>query len=190
MVQDEESGAPVCRVTMSDITERKQAERAVEELAYDLGERVKELNCLHGISDLVEIPGISLEEILQGTVDLIPPAWQYPEVTCARITLEGQEFSTENFCHSPWQQTAGILARGEQIGTVQVGYLQERPASDEGPFLKEEREPAQHDCQAHGQDHRANACPAAASTAAPVPAEHPGFAAASLLRHQYPGPYR
>ena len=139
VVQGEERGAPVCRVTMSDITKHKERENAVEKLVHDLGKRVKELSCLHGMSDLVEIPGISLEEIVEGTVGLLPVAWQYPEVTCARIALEGQEFSTENFCHSPWQQTADILARGEQIGTVRVGYLQERPASDEGPFLKEER---------------------------------------------------
>ena len=138
LVHDEESGAPVCRVTMSDITKQKGGQREVEQLAYDLGERIKELNCLYGISNLVEIPGVSLEEVFQGTVDLIPPAWQYPEVTCARITLEGKEFSTGNFGPSRWQKTADILARGEQVGTVQVGYLQERPASDEGPFLKEE----------------------------------------------------
>ena len=122
-----------------DITERKRSERALQKLAFDLGERVKELNCLHGISDLVEIPGISLEEIVAGTVDLIPPAWQYPEITCARIALEGQEFRTENYAPGPWQQTADILARGEQIGVVEVGYLEARPESDEGPFLQEER---------------------------------------------------
>ncbi|MGD8466024.1 MAG: PAS domain S-box protein, partial [Anaerolineae bacterium] len=139
VVQDAESGAPVCHVTMSDVTERKGAERAVEQLAYDLGERVKELNCLFEISNLVEMPGISLEEVLQGTVDLIPPAWQYPEITCARIILDGQEYSTDSFAQSPWQQAADISVHGEPCGAVQVGYLQERPESDEGPFLKEER---------------------------------------------------
>ena len=41
---------------------------------------------------------------------------------------------------SPWQQTADIVERGEKIGTVKVGYLQAMPESDEGPFLKEERD--------------------------------------------------
>lgn len=131
-------------VLSHDITERKLAGEAVQELALDLGERVKELNCLYGISNLVETPGISLDEILQGTADLIPPAWQYAEITCARITLKGQEFSTKNYLESPWQQAADILVHGERCGRVQVGYLQERPLSDsasgsEGPFQKEER---------------------------------------------------
>ena len=62
---------------------RKQAEEALRKRTHDLGERVKELKCLYGISNLVHRPDISLEEMPQGTVDLIPPGWQYPEVTCA-----------------------------------------------------------------------------------------------------------
>lgn len=91
--------------------ERKQMEEALQEQTHHLGERVKELNCLYGISDLVEKRGISLEGILQGTVDLIPQSWQYPDITCARITLEGQEFRTENFRETHWRQNthrAGI----------------------------------------------------------------------------------
>jgi two-component system cell cycle sensor histidine kinase/response regulator CckA len=131
----------VYRITgiAEDITERKRAEEVQEKLAYDLGERLKKLNCLYGISHLVETPDISLEEILQETVELIPPAWQYPEVTCARIRLEGQEFRTENWTETTWKQTADIFVHGEQRGSVEVGYLEERSGSDEGPFLKEER---------------------------------------------------
>ncbi len=114
-------------------------EQRSRSLEAQVTERTKELNCLYAISQLVETPGISLEEILQGTVALIPPAWQYPEITCARIVMQGQEFSTQNFESSPWQQAATILVHGEQSGTVQVAYLQQRPQSDEGVFLREER---------------------------------------------------
>jgi PAS domain S-box-containing protein len=123
-----------------DITERVQAETTLQQRTHDLGERVKELNCLYGISHLVERPGISLEEILQGTVDLIPPSWQYPEVTGARAILDGKEFRTENFgVDATWQQAAKIIVHGQPCGSVEVCYLEERPAGDEGPFLKEER---------------------------------------------------
>ena len=123
-----------------DITEQKRAEEALQELAHDLGERVKELNCLYGIAALVEEPGISLAEILQGTVDLIPPGWQYPEITGARVILEGQEFRTKNFRETAlWQQMADIIVGGRRSGTVEVCYLEERPEIDEGPFLREER---------------------------------------------------
>lgn len=132
------------------IAERKRAEgalrkasheleRRVEERTHELGERVKELNCLYGISNLVEKEDISFDEILQGTVDLIPPGWQYPEVTCGRITVGDQEFETENCIDTIWKQSSDIIVHGETMGNVEVCYLEEKPEMDEGPFLKEER---------------------------------------------------
>ncbi|NIT58822.1 MAG: LuxR family transcriptional regulator, partial [Aliifodinibius sp.] len=104
-----------------------------------LRERVKELNCLYGISHLVEKQGISLEEIIQGTVDLIPSSWQYPEITCARIILGDQESKTKNFRVTDWRQACDITVHGKLSGTVEVYYLEGKPACHEGPFLKEER---------------------------------------------------
>ncbi len=132
-------GKPADLVFVRDITERKRVEEALQKLTHDLGERVKELNCLYGISELVEKPDISLEELIQGTVDLIPPAWRYPEITCPRIILEGEEFTTEDFRETTCKQSSDIVLHGERIGTVEVYYLEERPQTDEGPFLKEER---------------------------------------------------
>ncbi|MGB6838528.1 MAG: hypothetical protein WBF66_12605 [Dehalococcoidia bacterium] len=77
-------------------------EETLRKVEHELRERVKELNCLYGISGLVETPGTSLQEILQGTADLIPPSWQYPEVTCGRIIVNGQEFRTANFRETAW----------------------------------------------------------------------------------------
>lgn len=124
---------------VQDITERKRTEEALRKQAHDLGERVKELNCLFGISKLIENQDLSPGELFQGIVNLIPPAWQYPETTCARAILEGEEFRTENFMETIWRQTRLITVHGERIGTVEVFYLEERPEADEGPFLQEER---------------------------------------------------
>jgi two-component system nitrate/nitrite sensor histidine kinase NarX len=112
---------------------------ALREQAHVLNERAKELNCLYGISALLEKPGISLAEILAGIVALIPPAWQYPEVTGARITLEDEVFKAGNFQETAWRQAQDIVVHGIRTGTVEVCYREKRPASDEGPFLKEER---------------------------------------------------
>lgn len=122
-----------------DISERKQMESDLGKRTHDLDERVRELNCLFGISQLVEKAGISLGEIFQGTIGLIPPAWQYPEITCARIILKGQEFKTGNFRETIWKQASDIIVHGKPIGSIEVCLLEERPESDEGPFLKEER---------------------------------------------------
>jgi PAS domain S-box-containing protein len=119
--------------------ERKEIEEALQKNMQDLNKRVKELNCLFSISSLVEKKDISFEEIFQGTVDLIPPAWQYPEITCARIVLEGQEFKTDNFEDTIWKFGGDIIVYDEPKGTLEVCYLEERSEHEEGPFAKEER---------------------------------------------------
>ena len=73
-----------------EVSERKKAEKALQKSMRKLDERVKELNCLFEISRLIEKRKLTFDEILQGIVDLIPPAWQYPEITCAKINLRGK----------------------------------------------------------------------------------------------------
>jgi DNA-binding CsgD family transcriptional regulator len=104
-----------------------------------LRERIKELNCLYGITRLSESNPASLEEFLRHVCRLLPPAWQYPEVTCGRITFQGRVCRTERFKVTHWRQASQILMFGEPVGQVEVFYLEERPALYEGPFLREER---------------------------------------------------
>ena len=123
-------------VDLTDITKTKDA---LKHTAFELGERVKELNCLYGISKIVEKEDSTLENILQGTVDLIPPAWQYPNMTCARIIFEQKEYKSSNFSESKWFQEQKIYVSGYEAGRIEVFYLKEKPLIDEGPFLKHER---------------------------------------------------
>lgn len=122
-----------------DITEHKLAKENLKMSTEMLSERVKELNCLYAISSFVELPGISLEEICQGTVDLIPSAWRYPEITCARIVLGEREFRTANFEDAKWKQRRSITINGKPHGSLEVCLLEEREERDEGPFFEEER---------------------------------------------------
>lgn len=104
-----------------------------------LRERVKELTCLYSIAQVAERQGISLSGILKGIADLFPPAWQYPEITAGRITLDGHTYSTPGFQPDAQIQAADIIVRGNRRGVVEVVYLEKRPELDEGPFLREER---------------------------------------------------
>jgi len=105
----------------------------------DLAERVKELKCLYGITNIAERPAVSLDEIYQEVANLLPIGWQYPEITCAKIIFGDKEFKTDNFKTTKWEQSANINVNGQKEGTVAVYYLEARPKIDEGPFLKEER---------------------------------------------------
>jgi len=109
------------------------------DLQSALSERVKELTCLYGISRLAEQPGKSLDDILQGIVELIPPAWQYPGITSARIVIDGRTFTTVDLGDIAHRQRAPIVIHQRDRGVVEVIYSSEKPVIDEGPFLQEER---------------------------------------------------
>ncbi len=115
------------------------SEDELRRLNDDLRKRVKELNCLYGLSRLAEVEDSSLEQIFREVVNLAAAAWQYPEAAAARIIFEGQSFKTDNFQETPWTQCADIKMYGRKAGTIQVCYLEEKPDIDEGPFFVEER---------------------------------------------------
>ncbi|MDQ5986526.1 MAG: hypothetical protein CSYNP_02256 [Syntrophus sp. SKADARSKE-3] len=103
-----------------------------------LRERVKELNCLYSIADFIEKVDV-LEELLQHVVNQMPYGWYYPEHACAKIIFNDQEFKTTNYQVTTWKLSSPLMVRGRPFGVVEVGYLEEKPGRDEGPFLKEER---------------------------------------------------
>jgi len=109
-------------------------------LELQLRERVKELDCLYRLTELIEKNENSLERILQGAVSILPESWQYPEITCARIRFRDLDFRSDNFRATQWRQKAPIVISDFQEGVVEVRYLKKRPRLDEGPFLKEERQ--------------------------------------------------
>ncbi|MBU4122764.1 sensor histidine kinase, partial [bacterium] len=71
--------------------------------------------------------------------NLIPSSWQYSKSTCARIVLEGKVFKTANFKKTKYMQCSDIIVDRNVIGTLEVYYLEKKPQSEEGPFLKAER---------------------------------------------------
>lgn len=113
--------------------------REMERKTHLLEERTKELSLFYHLFNLEFQENISESEFLQTITEQIPEAWQYPEITCARIQFDTNEFKTKNFKKTPWKQSVGILINDENRGSIEVFYLEEKPEMDEGPFLKEER---------------------------------------------------
>jgi signal transduction histidine kinase len=111
----------------------------ISKIVWALKERVKELTALHGAARILEPARKTPAVILMEVVALLPPAWQYPEITAARISLGDAKAATPNFARTPWSQTAEFSAGEGAVGRIEVVYLENRPVLFEGPFLKEER---------------------------------------------------
>ncbi len=127
-------------VSHIDITERVARERELEQLTSALRERMRERACLSDITRLLHADDRDLRVRLKEVVERLPGGWQYPEVAEARVALEGDSWTSENFAESEGSLSAPVEMDDEEVGEVEVVYREERPDEDIGPFLEQERE--------------------------------------------------
>lgn len=101
--------------------------------------KIKELNNLYSMVNLVIEQGVTVEKVFRETIKHISDGMRYPELTCSRIIFDGKEFRTENFKKTKWKEYRDIVVRGKETGAVEVYYLKKRPGSSRGLFSKEEK---------------------------------------------------
>jgi hypothetical protein len=64
-------------------------------------------------------------------VDYIPSATNCPEKACARIVLEGYEFTTNNYKDTKWKISQDIMVNNERFGALEVCYIVEKESGYE-----------------------------------------------------------
>jgi len=111
----------------------------LERLIFEKKERLKELACINKTTQIVK-EGKGLEETLGKIVKILPDAWQYPEMTSARIRFSGKEYKTANFWETEWKQSQSFHTINGKQGEIEIFYIQKFRDMDEGPFMKEERD--------------------------------------------------
>ncbi|MCD4733851.1 hypothetical protein K8R78_06395 [bacterium] len=105
---------------------------------YNLRERIKELKCLYGINELAQ-NNPSLDDLLQGIVELMPPAWQYPDIASARLFVDEQVYVSQNFEGGEFSLRAEIRHGEKRKGFVELVYKSEQDDLEATIFLEEER---------------------------------------------------
>ena len=111
-----------------------------DEILHKLGERVKELTALHRTARLLQDSQRPAADVIRDVVGLLPDAWQYPEITAARIQFGQYNVTTPNYAETPWVQSVIFTTGSGDSGCIEVCYLEQRPEESEGPFLSEERD--------------------------------------------------
>jgi PAS domain S-box-containing protein len=113
-----------------DRTEREQAK-------WIITQRVKELQCIHQLTQALEILKNHPDDNCNKVVDVIPDGFQHPETTGCSILFYGTEYKTKNYSSSPWMLKSPLYNGKKLIGEVQICFNQK---SDTNPFVKEEKE--------------------------------------------------
>ena len=102
-------------------------ETPIERILHDLQERAKELNCLYRVDEILGREDTTVDDALQELVQALPPGWQYPDVTAARITVGGRVHEPPDFQPSPWVMASALELGEEEAGQVEVYYTEAMP---------------------------------------------------------------
>jgi PAS domain S-box-containing protein len=122
-----------------DISHRRQSENDLRRTTAELKERVRELDCLFNIARLVAEPEITIDGILQGTVDLLPTAFRFPELAVAALTLDGSTYQSNGWLETAHQLTAELAFKPGQQSLLQVAYREVPPEAGDPLYLPEEQ---------------------------------------------------
>ncbi len=123
----------------AEIWEHNQAEKELQKKTHELMMRVKALNCFYDVSRLMVQQDLDFPRVIQQIVEFIPPTFEYPEFTSARITLNGRDYLSSNFQETRWDQSEKIEVKGEKRGELRVFYTEEITGTGGDFFRKEER---------------------------------------------------
>ena len=114
--------------------------KPLDKLIDTLEDRVKELNCIFEIEEVLYNSELSIKDTLHQIVSCLPSAFQFPDICHAKIVYRDQDFTTENFIDSQWSIWEDITIQERQIGGIYITYDKEKPESEIGPFLVEEKQ--------------------------------------------------
>ncbi|MBU8902553.1 MAG: PAS domain S-box protein, partial [Victivallales bacterium] len=127
-IQNEKGDISGTVLVFRDITEGCRTRAAIKE-------RVKELECLRNLSEILETK-TSLEKIFKDTLSILPAAFQYPKSVCAKITVGEVEYKTDNYKQTRRRLSTDIKG----FGKLDICYLADKSKDGQNVFLQEEYE--------------------------------------------------
>lgn len=111
-----------------------------ETLLNSLKEREKELNCLYKVDEILSNHQLSLPELFEAIVAIIPSGWRFPDLCRAKITFKNSSYQPPDFIASPISEKCSIKSDGKIAGSIEVIYIKKVPEAAEGFILEKERQ--------------------------------------------------
>jgi hypothetical protein len=91
----------------------------------ELIEKIRVLNCLYQISELVVDGTNAFQKTLQAIIDLVPQAFEYPEKVAAAILLGETRYQSPGFTTVKVSVQKSIVVNSEVRGQLEIGCMQD-----------------------------------------------------------------
>lgn len=106
--------------TTRDETLRKKADDELNQSKHDLGERLKEQECVYRVSNLSQNDALSSDQYFQEICNLIPPGFQDIHQTSVHITYDDKQYYSSIFKKTTNKAAFDIYVTAKRMGQVVI----------------------------------------------------------------------
>ena len=112
----------------------------IQTLCLEVEEREKELRFHYKTEKIINNAALSPEKIFQKIVDILPEAFQFPELTAISLKINGWIFNSKEFIDSNLFIETNIQIENSLIGFIKAYYKNDGHQKISKKFLKEEKD--------------------------------------------------
>jgi PAS domain S-box-containing protein len=121
-------------IVMVDVTQHIIQEQKMRKLTNNLVQKVKQLNCVFDMQQMLAEPNQSTERLLQRALSIIPQGLRYEKDMRVEIVYEGEKFHSPGYHQTKLAYKVPLKSGRQQMGHIAVSYVGARTPRQSQPF--------------------------------------------------------
>ena len=121
-------------IVMVDITEKVRLEQKMSKLTDNLIQKVRQLDCVFDMQQVLSEPGQTEDRILQRALKIIPRGLRYEKDMRVEIVYGRKRFASNGFKETQWLYKVPLKDKDGNIGHIAVSYVGSGPQRHYQPF--------------------------------------------------------
>ena len=121
-------------IVMVDVTQHILLEQKMRKLTNNLVQKVKQLNCVFDMQQMLTEPGQPVERMLQRALAIIPQGLRYERDMRVEIVYDGRVYHSPGYHQTKLAYKVPLKTRDNKAGHIAVSYLGSHPPRQSQPF--------------------------------------------------------
>ncbi len=121
-------------VVLVDVSSHRALESKLQKLTHGLVQKIKQLNCMFDIQQLVSDPSLDMDAVFRKSLIAIPQGMRFGRDVGVEIFFLGKKYSTTGYRKTGWHFEAPIKANYKKVGYLAISYLGPVSRMNKNPF--------------------------------------------------------